>query len=202
MLERENDWYCLKDDVIVRKTKKPADKPGTPGTPGCAVCGLGMVLLDSDNERWYCYQDDVTFYGKEERWVGVPAPSDINSYPAIYVDGFGNEETGHATIELFEDTVRVKFTDYQPEKELEFPYTHIEVLNINQEREITGLRTFLVGPVLAAAFKKGVLELMVGFRDENELLQLPKFQMEKDTIYNCYATVLAKMRAARLQSDR
>ena len=189
MLERENDWYCLKDDVILQKEIKSS---AAMQTPSCNVCGRGMTLQDEANQRWYCYRDDVTLYAKEGRWVGLHTAADTGTYSAFYVDGYADLRSGYATIELLDDSLRVTLTD--PERRLEFPYSRVEVLNVNHEREITALRTFLIGPVLAAAFKKGTLLLTLGFRDGMGLLQLPTFRMGKDAVYACYATIMQKMR--------
>ena len=189
MLERENDWYCMKDDVILQKEIKLS---AALQTPSCKVCGRAMALQDEANQRWYCYRDDVTLYSKEERWVGLPTAADTGTYPAFYVDGYADARSGYATIQLLQDSLLVMLTD--PERRLEFPYAHVEVLSISHEREITALRTFLIGPILAAAFKKGTLLLTVGFRDEIGLLQLPMFRMGKDTLYQCYATIIQKLR--------
>jgi len=39
----------------------------------CKVCGKEMRLLDEEQQKWYCYKDDVVYFGKESRWNGLPA---------------------------------------------------------------------------------------------------------------------------------
>ena len=40
--------------------------PNTP--PACRVCFKNMTCLDTETQRWYCYDDDQTFLVKENRW--------------------------------------------------------------------------------------------------------------------------------------
>lgn len=150
-----------------------------------------MVLMDKKMERWYCSRDDVVLYAKEERWEGIPTADDTGSYSAVYIDGYGDARPSEACIELRAASFHITLGDL--ERHLEFPYTRIEVLNVSQEREITALRTFLIGPVLAAAFKKGTLLPTIGFRDDKGLLQLPMFRIDRDTVYKCYATIAQKI---------
>ena len=37
--------------------------------PTCRTCGKPLVLVDGEKQRWYCYEDDALYYGKEARWV-------------------------------------------------------------------------------------------------------------------------------------
>jgi hypothetical protein len=53
--------------------------------PVCRTCGRQMVLLDKNEERWYCYKDDEVFLAKEQRWIGEESPRP-HSRPALSTD--------------------------------------------------------------------------------------------------------------------
>ena len=36
--------------------------------PVCRTCGKPLILLDEEEQRWYCYKDDEVFYAREQRW--------------------------------------------------------------------------------------------------------------------------------------
>jgi hypothetical protein len=40
----------------------------TDKSPACRVCGKPLVLLDKDEQRWYCYKDDIILYANRQRW--------------------------------------------------------------------------------------------------------------------------------------
>jgi hypothetical protein len=63
-------------------------------------------------------------------------------------------------------------------------------VNVTQEREITALRTFFVGPFWASLFKKENKFLNIGFRDESGLLQVLCFKMAGERVWDCYELVI------------
>lgn len=89
------------------------------------------------------------------------------------------------------------FSDSSKDYKLECPYASIEVLNISQDREITALRIFLIGPVFAAWFKKKTLVLTIGVRENDGLLQLPSFEMETSVIDSCYEKLYDRIQKAK-----
>ena len=182
------------------------EKATSENLPTCRVCGQQMQLLDEENQRWYCYKDDQVWLEKEQRWkepdVGIPwQRANIGVYDAFYVDGYRNLTSKLATISLSERSIKISFSDTPSDSskaiELEFPYSSIEVLNIAQEREITALRTWLIGPVFAAWFKKTTLTLTVGIRERDGLLQLPSFKMETSIINHCYDKLYERIQKAK-----
>src|SRR5208337_5390014 len=83
-------------------------------------------------------------------------------------------------------------------RELEIKYASIESLNILLQREITALRTFLVGPMFAAWLKKETKTLAIGFRDELKLIQTPKFVLQDDVeLARCYNSIMKQIRKNR-----
>lgn len=157
-----------------------------------------MALLDPDRQRWYCYKDDEAFFAKEQIWgvrdaVIEALPPDLASklvryYKALYIDGYANAGTSTGIVYLFSDKIQLRFDKLQ----VDLSYDSIEVLAVMAEREITALRTFVIGPVLAAAFKQQTKVLMIGLRDKLGLLQLPSFKMHELEIEDCYNKILAR----------
>lgn len=158
-----------------------------------------MQLVDEEEQRWYCLKDDQVWLGKEQRWL--KSKQEMGVYDAFYVDGYRNLTSKLATISLSEQSIKINFSDPSPDSsnalELEFPYPSIEVLNITQEREITALRTWLIGPVFAAWFKKKTLTLTIGVREKDGLLQLPSFKMETSIINSCYDNLYERIQKAK-----
>jgi hypothetical protein len=50
------------------------EKANSENLPTCRVCGQPMRLLNKEIQRWYCYEDDQLWLGKEEKWVLFPNP--------------------------------------------------------------------------------------------------------------------------------
>ena len=158
-----------------------------------------MQLVEEEEQRWYCLKDDQLWLGHEQRWL--KSKQEMGVYDAFYVDGYRNITGKLATISLSEQSIKIKFSDPSADSsnalELEFPYSSIEVLNVTQEREITALRTWLIGPVFAAWFKKKTLTLTIGVREKDGLLQLPSFKMETGIINSCYDNLYDRIRKER-----
>lgn len=38
--------------------------------PACRVCGQSLELIDTQEERWYCYKDDQLWHEKDQTWAG------------------------------------------------------------------------------------------------------------------------------------
>ena len=43
-----------------------------------------MTLMDEEEQRWYCYDDDLAFFGREQRWnngtsgaTAIPRPTKL-----------------------------------------------------------------------------------------------------------------------------
>jgi len=185
--------------------------------PTCRICGKPMILLDEEALRYYCSKDNQVWLGRERKWVGQ-GPDEIEKkgeFYALYVDGYRNLTGKLAMISLAEQSIKINFFEPPTDSydalrpisfkvsraislnQLEFPYSSIEVLNIGMEREITALRTFLIGPVFAAWFKKKTLTLTIGVREKDRLLQLLSFKMETSTINDCYDRVYERLQKAK-----
>ena len=170
MLERQEDSYCLKDDILIDK-KTGREKTGV----------SALELLASD------LQSRVVKY-----------------FYCLYVDGYADIESSEAVVYIFDEFVRVS-TYFGHEFlahgrlpfHLDLPYKSIQLLNVSLEREITALRTWLIGPVLGALFKKETLMLNIGFIDERGLLQIPSFKMEKNEVHDCYRLIHERMAKAK-----
>ena len=83
----------------------------------------------------------------------------IDSFVAIYIDDLGNTESCRGFLFLLEPSLNIILDGG---RELEVKYTSVESLNILQQREITALRVFLVGPMWAAWLKKETKTLAIG----------------------------------------
>ena len=168
-----------------------------------------------DKEKWYCFRDDLVYLSDSEKWSDEPPESEEQKneryyynqdhvYDAVYVDGYQDCQTNSAKISILPHSVEVHII-YQPRMEdepreiasLKIPYSSLEIVNITQEREITALRTFLVGPVFASLFKKENKFLNLGFRDENGLLQNPCFKIARGEIWNCYELIAKRLRRTK-----
>ena len=219
----EQRWYCYKDDKVwlgkeqkwqdeippeaeVTRKMKQLEKAKSEDLPVCRGCGRLMQLLDEDEQRYYCSRDNQVWLGKEQRWEGTPVPLALQRvnmplYDALYVDGYRNLTSKIATISLCEESIKITFSDPSSDPfaalEVEIPYSSIEVLNIALQREITALRTWLIGPVFAAWFKKTTLTLIIGLREKDGLLQLPSFKMETSIINDCYDRLYERVQKAR-----
>jgi hypothetical protein len=137
------------------------------------------------------------------------------SYDALYIGGYKDVKSSSALLSVSSNSVKVQITKQQRElmgpglkgsyrkltvsaKNLfEVPYASLEIVNITNEREITALRTFLIGPLFAALFKKENMLLNLGFRDEETgLLQTPYFKIAHGDIWKCYTTINKRLRRA------
>jgi hypothetical protein len=167
-----------------------------------------MQLLDEIDQRWYCFKDDLLYSALEGKWSDEPPSSEAekneyyyrkeHAYEAIYVDGYQDCQTSSAKITILSDGILLQITNRndQPREvaSIKIPYPSLEVVNVTEEREITALRTFIAGPLLAALFKKENKFLNLGFRDENGLLQNPCFKIARGEIWNCYELILKRLR--------
>ena len=121
-------------------------------------------------------------------------------FDAIYIDGYRNLASTLAKITLLDEMIQITLYDPSVESKiqtLQFSYSSIELLNIAQEREITALRTFLVGPLFAAWLKKKTLILMIGIRKQDGLLQIPSFKIEASVINACYEKLRDRIEKAK-----
>jgi hypothetical protein len=169
-----------------------------------------MVLLDPHREKWYCYKDDQIWLAVEKRWVekedsirGFNRLSKelrqnlLKYFSTLYIDGYANFEVGEAFIYIFENYLRVSIGAPKPTVEFNLKYDAIKSLLVTQEREITSLRTFLLGAVLAASFKKTTLILNMSFTDSLGLLQSPSFKLAKDDLDECYQLIIERIAKAK-----
>ncbi len=166
MLERENDYYCMKDDVLVDKR-------------------TGQEVLPS-----------------------APKPL-FGTYDAFYFDGYRAYLSCRAKILLKPAGLSISAGDSKYGWSKNLNYTEIESLNITHERETTGLRTFLIGPLWAAVFKKETRLITIGFRDDLGMLQTPSFKIlhseplsetPTEVTMQCYDTILQKIRESKATS--
>jgi hypothetical protein len=174
MLERESDFYCMKDDFLIdKKTGKQVTMED--------LTSLSRPPSPEEMQRYY-YVDDHT-------------------YDTLYIDGYQDCRSNRAMLSILSNSIKVQIVWQTAEwlephevASFEVPYTSLEVVNVIHEREITALRTFLIGPLFAALFKKEDLFLNLGFRDEANLLQVPCFKIARGEIWNCYETIVRRLR--------
>jgi hypothetical protein len=115
----------------------------------------------------------------------------ITSFPAIYLEGLGDVRSWGAFLFISEPSLNIILDSG---REIEIEYTSIESLNILLQREITALRTFLIGPTFAAWLKKETKTLSIGFRDELKLIQTPKFVLQdNDELTRCYNLIMEQI---------
>jgi hypothetical protein len=119
------------------------------------------------------------------------------SYEALYVDGYKHLPPSNSVVLILKEEIQLLIGETAKRVRIKVGYKSIELLNILQEREITAMRTFLVGPVLAAWLKKKARMLAVGFRDELGLFQIPTFKMDESDISKCYDTIIENVRQCR-----
>jgi len=153
----------------------------------CIHCGKEM-RYSQESKMWVCDDCQVSRDGILEALPPNLASKLVSYYRALYIDGYGNAGISTAIVYLFTDGIRLQFD----KKQINLSYDAIEVLTVTAEREITALRTFVLGAVLAAAFKKETKVLVIGFRDKFGLLQLPSFKMGKLGIEDCYNKILTR----------
>lgn len=187
----------------------------------CKVCNKPMRLLDENTDRWYCFDDDLLF--EEHRWsdeTKITSPEederffyvDEHNYDAFYVDGYmGVLKCNGARLKLLQNTIHVELGHWESwsQKEagrapkftavemLDIPYDKVEAVNIVREREITALRTFLIGPLFAAWFKREDHLLVVGFRDKYGLFQSPTFKIAQFKVQGCYSIIFKRVLRSR-----
>jgi len=186
-----------------------------------------MNLIDSGSEKWYCYKDDQVWLVGEKRWLHAVETGDMRegdpvtcegcklvySYPAaafasrrmgenviasfgaIYIEGLGDVQSCGGFLFILEPSLNIILDSG---RELEIKYASIESLNILLQREITALRTFLVGPLFAAWLKKETKTLAIGFRDELKLIQTPTFKLEDNVeLTRCYNLITEQIRKSK-----
>lgn len=179
----------------------------------CPSCGKRLQWLE-ETKVWYCGRCDKMFLPSEQdpsrleevepkrrearNLTAEQKRRLLKQYDAVYIDGFVDMGMDTATISVLSDLVHIFFENHH--YELSLPYSAIDLLTLTQEREITALRTFLIGPLLAAAFKKRTRVITIGWRDELGLLHLPSFKMAEDEyVGDCYATIWKRLKEVRLR---
>jgi hypothetical protein len=146
------------------------------------------MRYSQESKMWLCDNCQVSRDGILEALPPNLASKLVSYYRALYIDGYGNAGISTAIVYLFTDGIRLQFDKNQ----IDLSYDAIEVLIVTAEREITALRTFVLGAVLAAAFKKETKVLVIGFRDGFGLLQMPSFKMGELEIEDCYNKILTR----------
>ena len=176
----------------------------------CPNCWKDLQYLE-ESKTWYCLACDRKFAPStedpsklEEVFEKYPIrnlrPDQeeklVKQYEILYIDGLKDMWGSSGTLSILPDSILIFLDHYRFEQAI--PYNAIEVLNVLQERDITALRTFLLGPVLAAAFKKKSRIITIGFRDELGLLQLPSFKTTSDlAIEDCYKSIVTLLKVFR-----
>jgi hypothetical protein len=115
-------------------------------------------------------------------------------YQAIYLDGYRDLQPSPSTISLREKNFEFLIGEAENRVAIERGYDAIQSLNLLQEREITALRTFLMGPTFAALLKKNTRTLTIGFRDELGLMQTLAFKMTEEDLEACYEKMMNRIR--------
>ncbi len=170
MLERENDYYCMRDDVrIDKKTGKQVT------TEDLFLEGHPGLKRLKENLRQKL----------------------VKHFQALYIDGYAYLEVDESYIYIFEDSLRISIGALEPAFDFNIGYDAISVLQVTQEREITALRTYVLGPALAALFKKRTLVLNIGFNDSLGLLQVPSFKMARNDLDECYDLIIERIAKAK-----
>jgi hypothetical protein len=190
--------------------------------PNCRLCGQPMKLVNEAEQRWYCYKDGEVWFGKEQKWRMYgdqinPAFLDrlereehqkvLRTFAVLYIDGWANIRATQAHIYLLTNEVHIvcypsgSIPIYGDPTNIQtdIPYERIELLNVTQEREITALRTWLVGPVLSAWLKKKTMILTIGFRNEFGLLEVPSFKVSDDEIDDCYRSISDRIHEVKVR---
>jgi hypothetical protein len=131
----------------------------------------------------------------------------IGQFPAIYIDGYGNLSSDAAKMLLTEDEIYLFIGAIETPDEwairggklaiVEIGYDAIRSLTTLEQREITALRTFLIGPLLAAWLKKKTRCIAIGFQDELGLIQTPTLAMDETDINRTYEIILRLVRKKR-----
>jgi hypothetical protein len=197
--EAEQRWYCHKDDITFH-------------VKGDEWRGLSVEEEDRLGVPQKRTAKEVAAAEKAELFLY----RDTHEYDAIYVDGY--RDLLHANpvkLILLPEGVRIELGEMKGEgfgnnysekwvatDSFDFAYTTVEAVNVVREREITALRTFLIGPVLAAAFKKENRILNVGFRDKLGLLQMPSFKIAREGVQECYEIIVKRMLKSKELSDK
>ena len=75
MLERENDYYCMKDDVLIKKTQQEIQPSSRMVEMPCTSCGKQLQYLE-ESKAWYCLHCDRKF---------IPSPQDPSKLEEIEV---------------------------------------------------------------------------------------------------------------------
>ena len=181
----------------------------------CSSCGGKLQWLE-ETKVWYCGHCDKMFLPSDEdpsklkevepKWrqarnlTAEQKQRLIKQYDAVYIDGFVDMTMDTATISVLSDLLHIFFDNHH--YELSLPYSTIELLTLTQEREITALRTFLIGPLFAAAFKKRTRLITIGWRDELGLLHLPSFKMAEDEyVGDCYTTIWKRLKELKEKKE-
>lgn len=176
----------------------------------CNNCGTRLTYLE-ESQNWYCIRCDKKFHvspaGLEpvlSEWeeklqeLEKRGGTILATYDALYYGGYGSVRNLASTIVLLADCI---YVDILNELSAEVPYGSIEVLHMHPEREITALRTYAIGPVLAAAFKKETHLLTIGFRDKLGILQIPSFKIAENDKYGgldrCYTAIVEQIRKTK-----
>jgi len=121
----------------------------------------------------------------------------VKHFEALYIDGYAYLEVNEAYLSIFEDFLTVSIGVTEPAFDFNIKYDKIKVLQVTQEREITALRSYLLGPALAALFKKRTLILNIGFEDSLGLLENPSFKMAKPDLDECYKQIIERIARAK-----
>lgn len=164
-----------------------------------------MTLLDEEDQKWYCYKDDLLFYAKEQLWTehteffdatrflsSEERKSIIANYVGTYLGGYDGLQPMDGRIILLEKRAHLVFWDLPEPVNTSIPYTNIQILNLSAAWKPVGPVTALISLVIS---KPRMLNL--GFHDVLGILQTIHFKMEESDAINCYNTIIAKVSMAK-----
>ncbi|MGO9644019.1 MAG: hypothetical protein ACLPY5_04655 [Candidatus Bathyarchaeia archaeon] len=182
-------WYCYKDNQVwLVQEKRWLD---TALSWKCQ-CGHLMTRHMHEGSIEICDNCKLVYSYHAAAFASRMGENVIAFFPAIYIEGLGDVQSSGGLIFISKSSLNIILDNG---RELEINYSSIESLNILLQREITALRTFLIGPMFAAWLKKETKTLSIGFRDELKLIQTPKLILQdNDELTRCYNLIMEKIR--------
>jgi len=181
-------WYCYKDNEVWLVAEKRWLH-----TTLSWKCHCGHLMTENMHEGDIatCDACKLVYSYPAAAFASRMGEKIITSFPAIYLEGLGDVRSWGAFLFISEPSLNIILDSG---REIEIEYTSIESLNILLQREITALRTFLIGPTFAAWLKKETKTLSIGFRDELKLIQTPKFVLQdNDELTRCYNLIMEQI---------
>jgi len=182
-------WYCYKDNQVwLVQEKRWLD---TTLSWKCQ-CGHSMTQDMHEGSIETCDNCKLVYSYHAAAFASRMGENVIAFFPTIYLEGLGDVQSSGGLLFITEPSLNIVFDSGT---EVEIKYASIESLNLLLQREITALRTFLIGPTFAAWLKKETKTLAIGFRDELKLIQTPIFVLKDNgELTRCYNLIMEQIR--------